>query len=286
MFDFPGIFKEADTISIRTQRYYLLVLKIFLSLLAISTVIFTYFSNIWEVRLVNAIVSLIILVLSFVFCFVNFQGIWYSARAVAESIKTICWRYAIRAEPYNCSDDEARDYLLDTVKHIVDMNHEFKKHLSANYSSLDQLPDNMTQIRTFSQFERLEYYFVNRIIEQRNWYGNKSKENNKKAVIYFILLILISLLLSVLLILDLDKSNTNKYPIEVLISLISIIFTWVQTKKYRELDKSYALAAYEIGFIASQKNKIKSEEELSAYVINSENAFSREHTQWLARKDN
>ena len=286
MFDFPGIYKEANDISIKTQKDYLLILKIFLTLLLISAVIFSYFSNIWEIRLVNAILSLILLTLSFVFYFFNFQGAWYSARAVAESIKTICWRYATRADPYNCNDDEARDHLIETIKHIVDMNLEFKKHLSAKYSSLEQLPETMAQIRSLSQAERLEYYFVNRVIEQRDWYGNKSKENNTKAVTFYAVLILISLLLSVLLFIDLDKSNTIKYPIDILLSLISIFFTWVQTRKYRELDKSYALAAYEIGFIASQKHKINTEEKLSTYVMNSENAFSREHTQWLARKDN
>ena len=60
----------------------------------------------------------------------------------------------------------------------------------------------------------------------------------------------------------------------------------VQTKKYKELNKSYALASYEIGFITFQKKKVYSEEQLSDLVSNTENAFSREHTQWIARKDN
>jgi hypothetical protein len=59
----------------------------------------------------------------------------------------------------------------------------------------------------------------------------------------------------------------------------------VQTKKYKELEKSYALTSHEINFIATQKDDIKSDDLLSEYVDNSENAFSREHTQWIARKD-
>lgn len=286
MFDFPGIYEEADSISNRTQKRYLQVLKIFLGLLLVSSVLFTYFSNIWEVKLINAIVSLGILALSFIFCFVNFQGIWYNARAVAESIKTISWRYALRAEPYDISDSEAKILLLDTMKNIVNMNHEFKKSISADYSSHEQIPANMTALRTLSTQERLEYYYKNRIIDQRDWYRNKSIYNNKRSATFFILLIVISVFLSIGLFLDLDKANNVVYPIPILLSIISIVFTWVQTKKYRELDRSYALASHEIGFIATIKERIHTDKELSDYVIDSENAFSREHTQWIARKDN
>ena len=33
----------------------------------------------------------------------NLDKTWFSARAVAESIKTLAWRYMTRADPYNAS---------------------------------------------------------------------------------------------------------------------------------------------------------------------------------------
>jgi len=48
--------------------------------------------------------------------------------------------------------------------------------------------------------------------------------------------------------------------------------------------KSYALASYEINLILNQINSVNTESEFSKYVDDSENAFSREHTQWIARK--
>jgi hypothetical protein len=286
MFDFPGIYEEADSLSNKTQKRYLRVLKLFLGLLLVSSILFSYFANIWEVKLFNAIVSLGIVVLSFIFSFVNFQGIWYNARAVAESIKTTSWRYALKAEPYDISDVEAKLLLIETIKKILKMNHDFVKNISADYSNHDQIPINMTAIRSLNTSERLEFYYVNRIIEQRDWYQKKSDTNKKSSFRFFVLLITISLLLSIGLFLDLEKSNTIVYPIPILLSALSIIFTWVQTKKYRELEKSYALASHEIGFIAMLKDRVCTDKELSNFVIDSENAFSREHTQWIARKDN
>ncbi len=286
MFDFPGIYKEADKISNQTQRMYLLILRIFLSLLVISSILVMYFDNIWEMNVINAVISLVILSLSFVFFLYDFQGIWYNARAVAESIKTSCWRYAIRAEPYNIEEDDSKLLLIDTMKAIVEMNKEFKKYITAEYAADAQLPDSLWNIRMLSFEQRLDYYHLNRVVEQLEWYTNKSKSNRVDTVIYSCLLIFLSLIVSVLLFFTIDKTNQVKYPIEVLISLVSVIFTWVQTKRYKELQNSYSLAAYEIGFISSRKFKITSEHQLSDYVNNSENAFSREHTQWIARKDN
>lgn len=286
MFDFPGIYQEADNISNKTQKCYLLVLKLYLTILIIASILFTYFNNVWEVKIVNAILSLVILALSFVFFCYDFQGIWYNARAVAESIKTSCWRFAIKAEPYNVEDEEADEFLLNTMKHIIGMNRDFQKHITACFSCNEQLPSSLTKIRLLPLEKRRDFYHNYRVLEQELWYKNKSEYNNKKSKLFFALLVLLSLIISVFLFLSLDKTNSFNYPVEILLSLLSIIFTWVQTKKYKELNKSYALASYEIGFISSQKNKITSEEQLSEYVDNSENAFSREHTQWIARKDN
>lgn len=64
----------------------------------------------------------------------------------------------------------------------------------------------------------------------------------------------------------------------------SAVLTWVQAKKYNELNSSYALAAHEIVLIKGEAVSVQDESHLSEFVVNSESAFSREHTQWVARK--
>ena len=53
----------------------------------------------------------------------------------------------------------------------------------------------------------------------------------------------------------------------------------------QELAASYALAAHEIGLIRQQSLLPSTDDEFSLFVGDAENAFSREHTQWIARKD-
>lgn len=58
----------------------------------------------------------------------------------------------------------------------------------------------------------------------------------------------------------------------------------VQAKKYRQLATAYSLAAHEITLIKHDSENAIDDKSLSEFVIDSENAFSREHTQWVAKK--
>lgn len=74
-------------------------------------------------------------------------------------------------------------------------------------------------------------------------------------------------------------------PVELCAVVASAIISWMQLKKYDELASSYGLTAHEIGIIKSRFQDISDQKKLSGFVCDSENAFSREHTQWAARRD-
>lgn len=59
----------------------------------------------------------------------------------------------------------------------------------------------------------------------------------------------------------------------------------MQAKRFTELSTSYALTANEIALIREDAYGLEEDVELSKFVGDAENAFSREHTQWEARKD-
>ena len=79
--------------------------------------------------------------------------------------------------------------------------------------------------------------------------------------------------------------NPAYLPVDVTIALAAGVLSWIQAKRFTELSASYALTAHEIGFINEKSATIQSEEDFSKFVGDAENAFSREHTQWAARRD-
>jgi len=88
-----------------------------------------------------------------------------------------------------------------------------------------------------------------------------------------------------LAILKVAEINPIYLPVDVIIALASSLLSWIQAKRFTELSASYALTAHEIGFINEQIATINSEDDFSKFVGDAENAFSREHTQWAARRD-
>lgn len=282
--DYPGIYYEADSLSNNTQRNYLWVLRIFLNLLILSSILSLYYSTYKSIGILNAVLSISIIAIAFLLFLYDFQGIWYSSRAVAESIKTITWRYVTKSDPFN-NDENVDQQFIDRIEDILKMNHKFKENLRASYSSQKCISSEMSNIRGSILKERMDFYLVNRVEEQRDWYKRKSEFNRKRNGFFISIIILLTILLTVILFLQIGTNIKIQLPNGIVVSLITTLFTWVQTKRYKELISSYGLTAHEIGFIYTVASKVETEEEFSTFVMNTENAFSKEHTQWLARSD-
>jgi hypothetical protein len=102
---------------------------------------------------------------------------------------------------------------------------------------------------------------------------------------WFIGLVLIYALTILMLLIQIAKPELTILPIDVGAVIASSIIGWMQIKRYDELASAYGLTANEIGIIKSRYASVSTELELAAFVSDAENAFSREHTQWAARRD-
>lgn len=58
----------------------------------------------------------------------------------------------------------------------------------------------------------------------------------------------------------------------------------MQAKQHRALAQAYAVASQELASITSQLNRGITEQEWPQFVIDAEEAISREHTTWLASR--
>jgi len=66
--------------------------------------------------------------------------------------------------------------------------------------------------------------------------------------------------------------------------MASSIIGWTQIKRFTELASAYTLTAHEIGIVVTSLDEATDERSFSNVVNESELAFSREHTQWVARQ--
>jgi hypothetical protein len=283
--DFPALYNSADSASLKAQNHYFNALRLYLFLLILAaSVSFAYPSNVYAAI---GSVSLFLVTLG-ILIWLKVQkpeDIWYNGRAVAESVKTRTWRWVMKAEPYdeNVSEDQAKRELLNDLKSILEQNRSLSHFLEWTPALGEAISEKMVAIRKSPWHKRLETYIKDRIDNQSHWYSKKSLLNKRLAKRWFIASIILHSS-AILLLLYRIKDPTSSLPIEVIATAASAVLTWVQAKKHNELTSSYALAAHEIVLIKGESISVKEESHLSEFIINSELAFSREHTQWTARK--
>lgn len=264
----------------RAQFYYINGIKIYLILLLLGAMInFLQPFLSLPIFLCTAIMLALGLIILLIQAFMRFDEIWYNGRAVAESVKTRTFRFMMKAEPY-AEDDKG---FLQDLKDILKDNKVLSKKLSVD-SDFKVVTPEMIRVRQIELGERKEYYLLNRIDEQRRWYAKKAKWNKRQGNLWFAVMMVANataLFLSILF----GAWGTDYYiSIEPLLVLASISLSWAQAKRFRELGNAYSLTVHEISLIREESARVTTEKEFSDFVNDSENAFSREHTQWMARR--
>ena len=170
------------------------------------------------------------------------------------------------------------------MKAIVDQNKDVAQVLTTHLDAL-QITDAMTEMRSRPLEERKSIYAASRINDQLTWYAKKAAFNRRTSNGFFWALIVTNAVAVLCAILRIKFVDISFWPTDIFVAIAASLLSWMQAKRFSELAASYALAAHEIGLIREQSLLPRSDNEFSQFVGDAENAFSREHTQWVARKD-
>lgn len=283
--EFPALYHSANQASVDAQNAFWwtiraeYILLFFVAVLSSTRDLF---------GLSPIVITLLLVILGGLFVFKVYKKLdqdWYRCRALAESVKTSTWRFAMRSHPFNDAFNieqpkaEFRNLLRDILK--------ANRHLGEKLQNVEteQVTASMLAIRELPLEERLAHYVENRIDDQRKWYSQKSSANRKALRIWIVATVAIYVLAAI----SLNSNDLGfgwaKYGFDPLVVVVTSAIGWVQMKRHSELMASYNLTAHEIGIIRGNSDAISSEEDLSDFVNEAELAFSREHTQWVARRD-
>ena len=213
-----------------------------------------------------------------------FENTWYAARAVAESTKTRTWRYVMRATPYESDGQAAQVKFTEDLREILRENRRLATALSDEAAIRDAITAKMSELRNLDWGERLTYYKQHRIDEQRHWYSCKATSNRVRFWRWLVAMICCQLIAFVCVVIRIEHPCWTHLPTGVFAAAAGCAWSWIQSKRFNELATSYGLAAHEISIIVGAALGITEEAQLSSFVVDSENAFSREHTQWAARR--
>ena len=277
---YPSVFYKADTCARHNEflNFFLLVIQLVSSVaISIVTLISSYGVPIDRLNCFFLILFLGATLLSFYGRFINK---WYLYRALAESTKTLTWRFVMCAPPFEVTEEDGRQVFLSRINVMLD---EYKSSLSSlSWSSDDSfITEEMDRIRRMNQTEKKKLYMNDRVEEQLKWYSSKAKSNKVGRNVVTGIVVLCIVVSFVILYANVPQgSNLICIAIMICVSCLS----WMDAKRYKELYSSYSWTIKDLNLLMEEykSNCI----DVALCVADAENAFSREHSSWLSRKDN
>lgn len=289
--DYPALYRAADAASLAAQRSYLRLTKDNLILLVAGAALAAMSGAFESAKPAFAIASAILLALALVVTTYlktsKLEQIWYGGRAVAESVKSMTWRYAVGADPYSVdlAPAEADKKFLAELQSILKERKQLAFGFGGEFAQEPQISQRMRGLRAMTVEERKSTYASERILDQRRWYGSQAASNRSRENKYFFAIVLSQLFAMVTAIGLVRWPETNLKLTGLFTSLASALIAWLQMKQHKELAQSYSVAEIELGFIQNQAQHVVNNRDLSDFVGDAENAISREHTLWVARRD-
>ncbi|MDF7777365.1 DUF4231 domain-containing protein [Sphingomonas sp. AOB5] len=282
MMTLPALYDLADAAAGRQQsRYLWLVRSEYLALIAVSVMSVNMVPDVCYIIVYGALLAIALGILIFR-SITKPERQWYQARALAESVKTVAWKYAMAATPFQNSD--ALVHLRKMLRDLLDANAELGRQFTGPSVTGTQVTAGMEDIRKLPENDRLKAYMDQRIDDQRNWYAKKAETNGAWGFWMSIGLgavYLATFLVFMVRVFHPDWIYAHPDP---LILLAASLLGWIQIKRYNELAASYKLTAVEIGVLIAGAQAAVGSTGLSQFIDDAEEAFSREHTQWLARR--
>lgn len=283
--EFPALFTAADEAAAdHQQKYFNAIITEYVLLIAASFLALELSDN-WLYY------TLFVVVLA-ISAWVLYSRItnkpeqdWYRCRALAESVKTLTWKYVMRAEPFSEENPTAaRQTFRSHLQELLRANQHIGSKIAGFDASGAQITESMDAIRRAGRIDRTKKYLDERIRDQRKWYGRKADWNNRRARLWSWISGAIYLAAVILVLARFKFPTIPLGLVSVFAVAASAALGWRQISKFTELASAYTLTAHEIGFVEGKIEDAQTEEELSDFVNEAELAFSREHTQWIARQ--
>jgi hypothetical protein len=280
--DYPGLFEAADLASGRGQRLFLRMLRTKLVLATLAAISGTFALIVGGIDAAAVFTTLAFASAFAIELYLEHTEptkAWYEGRALAESVKTLTWRYAVGGVPCprTLPEDKAKRVLLDRVR-----------ALEADLSTVPLLPTTrgvitprMRELRAAPLAERKRAYLDGRIQDQQEWYAGKAEYHQRRLRLFrtsVLALNLIGVCAATVKIFGLVSFDLAGVVAASLASLAA----WVQARQHAATAAAYVIASHELSIISELLRQDMPEDEWATVVADAEDAISREHTLWRA----
>ncbi len=287
--DYPALFSASDAASLKAQRTFVRLLagQLFIFVAASGLGLLTSVFDQESGRVLTAMTAILLtigILLIWLLRAWRPEKVWFDCRAVAESVKTVSWRYMMHVTPFRSEAAFVDKRFIEHLRAIRKDRPGVERHLAGLAASAAEITDFMRDARKRALPERRDLYVNKRLLDQKTWYESKAAENRKAGQNWLLAIIVIQAAALSVAILRVALTGLALSPVPFLMTLASSFLAWTQAKRHEELTEPYALAAQELRELEVLTVDVTDEQTFEKFVIDAEEAISREHTMWRARR--
>ncbi|MGV9832935.1 DUF4231 domain-containing protein [Nocardia niigatensis] len=281
--DLPGLFQAADEAAISGQRSHLqaFALRLWLAIIAAACAAVTLHlgTNKTDVTAIGTALAFVgILTVDVGVLRTRPSRTWHEGRALAESVKTLAWKYAVCGAPFDHTHHEpdADALLIERIRVL----HSHIADITLHPTTGTTITDRMRTLRRAQFTERRKEYISHRIQDQQHWYAKKSRQHHHRGVrLEMIALILEVVGVSAALakafnVIDFDLAG-------IVAAAIAGVAAWSSARQYNRLAAAYAVTSSELAMTADILRNTD-ESHWAAAVSDAEETVNREHILWRA----
>ena len=134
-----------------------------------------------------------------------------------------------------------------------------------------------------SMTDRHAFYTHHRVRDQIDWYRQRAKSNADAESTWFAAVLIaesLAIVAAVVRILTVHEFN----PTGGIAAIAACFVAWSQTKRFSDLANSYGVACRDLNGLRTSAEHVHDEAALQQFVVEVENAVSREHRLWVERR--
>jgi hypothetical protein len=289
--DYPSLYDAADSASERAKNRYYRLLGGQLLVFTIISFAAMLDSGSAEQQKFFSRLSAFLLGVSLLISWINkaqhYDKVWYQCRAIAESVKTLTWRYMMQAEPFGLGLDltAAKKKFLAEMKEI----RKTYDGTGANLAEFEPSPtifsQTMDDARAADWKDRKAKYLRERLEPDREWYARSARTSSLGSEKWLWLIIMLQIVAFFFAVVQPSLQLSFLKPVPLFMTLASTITAWNQAKRHDEVAGSYlgtAQALAEFQGVASID--VVDPQSLALFVANVEQSLARERATWLIRR--
>lgn len=168
---FPCFYVLADQQAIESQKQYLSALRASIVLIVAASLLI-YLQHFFELNYVELLVSILLLfnlILNWWIQSVKMDNLWYDYRSIAESIKTLTWKYMLKVTPFAGPESGSTKEFRKRVKKILNDNKILLQKSKAIPAHKQFITNDMRNIRACDLKTRGLIYDKYRVQDQAEW---------------------------------------------------------------------------------------------------------------------